>query len=106
MGERKAFCRKRISRSIAEPGKKMQTYIVIKNLESDKKSCDLLDQRVGLWNSHENKEVKPVQPVQMNIYQSTIYRKDKSRIQERQQMKDQQSYISVSEAYLTPKISS
>ena len=43
----------------------------------------------------------------MNIYQSNTYRKDLSwlhfdnepRVQERQQQKDQQSYISVSVAY-------
>ena len=54
-----------------------------------------------------NKEVEPVQPVQMNIYQSNTYRKDLSwlhfnnepRFEERQQVKDQQSYISVSVAY-------
>ena len=45
----------------------------------------------------------PVKPVQMNIYESNTYRKDLSWlhfddepwIQERQQVKDQQSYISV-----------
>ena len=44
-------------------------------------------------------EVEPVQPVQMNIYQSNIYRKDltwlnfddEQRVQERQQVKNQQS---------------
>ena len=50
-----------------------------------------------------------VEPVQMNIYQSNTYRKDLSwihldnepRVQERQQVKDQQSCISVSVAYPT-----
>ena len=49
----------------------------------------------------------PVQPVQMNIYQSNTYRKDLSwlhfddeaRVQEKQQVKDQQSCISISVAY-------
>ena len=44
----------------------------------------------------------------MNIYQSNTYRKDLSRlqfvneprVQEREQVKDQQSYISVFEVYL------
>ena len=57
--------------------------------------------------SLENKEVEPVEPVQMNIYQSNTYRKDLSwphfndepRVQERQQVKDQQSYISISVVY-------
>ena len=54
-------------------------------------------------------EVEPVEPVQMNIYQSNTYRKDLSwlhfddeaRIQERQQVKDQQPFISVFVAYPT-----
>ena len=49
--------------------------------------------------SHENKEVEPVQSVQINIYQSNIYRKDFSwpyfddelNVQGKQQVKDQQS---------------
>ena len=56
--------------------------------------------------------MEPVKPVQMNIYQSNTNRKDlswihfddKPRLQERQNMKDQQSYVSISVAYL--KISS
>ena len=52
--------------------------------------------------------VEPVEPVQMNNYQSYIYRKDLSwlhfdhdiKVQERQQVKGQQSYISVFVAYL------
>ena len=59
--------------------------------------------------SLENKEVEPVEPGQMNIYQSNSYIKDfswlhfdnKPRVQERQQVKDKQSYISVFVAYLT-----
>ena len=51
--------------------------------------------------------MEPVEPVQMNIYHSNTYRKDLSwlhfdnepRVQERQQVKDQQSYISISVAY-------
>ena len=30
------------------------------------------------WTYHENEEVEPFQPIQMNIYQSNIYRKDLS----------------------------
>ena len=56
-----------------------------------------------------NKEAKPVEPVQMKIYQSNTYRKDLSwlhfdsylRAEERQQGKDQQSCISVFVAYPT-----
>ena len=51
-------------------------------------------------------EVDPVQPVQMNIYESITYRKDLRslhfndgpRVQERQQVLDQQSCIPISVA--------
>ena len=50
-----------------------------------------------------------IQPVQMNIYQSNICRKDFSwlhlndepRVPETQQEKDQQFYVSVSVTYIT-----
>ena len=56
--------------------------------------------------------MEPVEPSQMNIYQSNTYRKDLSwlhfnnepKFQKRQQMKGQQSYISIFIAYLTFKI--
>ena len=68
------------------------------------KSCNLSEKRADLF---ENKEVEPVEPVQMNIYQINTYRKDLSwlhfddepRVQQRQQVKDQQSCIFVSVAY-------
>ena len=57
----------------------------------------------------ENKEVEPVEPVQMNIYQSNAYRKGLSWLhfddgpwfQEMHQVKDQQSYIIIFVAYPT-----
>ena len=56
-----------------------------------------------------SEEVGPIQPAQMDIYQSITYSKDFSwlhfhdepRVQERLQVKGQQSYILVSVAYLT-----
>ena len=53
--------------------------------------------------------MKPVQPVQMNNYQSDTYRNDLSwlqftnepRLQEWQHMKEQQSYIPVFASYVT-----
>ena len=53
--------------------------------------------------------MEPAFPGQMNIYQSNTYRKylswphfdDEPRAQERQKMKEQQTYISVSVIYLT-----
>ena len=55
------------------------------------------------------KEVEPVEPVLKNIYQSNTYRKDLSwphfdnepRVQEKQQVEDQQSCIFVFVACLT-----
>ena len=59
--------------------------------------------------SLENREVEPVEPAQISIYQSNTYRKDlgwlhfdnEPRVQERQQVKAKQSYISVFVVYLT-----
>ena len=59
--------------------------------------------------SPQRKEMEPVEPVQMSIYQSNIYRKDLCQlhfndepvVQERQQLKDRQSWISHFVAYLT-----
>ena len=56
-----------------------------------------------------NKEMELGQPVQMKIHQCTTYRKvlswlhfnNEPRVQNKQQMKDQQSYVSVFVAYLT-----
>ena len=53
--------------------------------------------------------MEPVEPVLKNIYQSNIYRKDLSwphfddepRVQEKQQVKDQQSCIFVFVAFMT-----
>ena len=47
---------------------------------------------------HKNEQVEPVQLVQMNVYQIPIedlrwqYFKDELRVQEKKQVKDQQSY--------------
>ena len=72
------------------------------------KSCNLSEQI-----SLKNKEVKPVKPIQNNIYQSNAYRKelsllhfdDEPRVEEKHQLKDQQSYIYVFLVYLTFNIS-
>ena len=70
------------------------------------KSCNLLKNE---WTYHENEELEPVQPGQMNIYQSnTTYRKhliwihfdSEPSVQERHQVRGGQPYISVSIVYL------
>ena len=61
------------------------------------------------YNALENKEKEPSEPVQMNTYQINDYRKnvtrlhfeDEPKVQGRQLVKDQQSCISLSVAYLT-----
>ena len=60
-------------------------------------------------NLHKKKEVEPVDPVLKNIYQSSTYRKDlswphfgnKPQVQDKLQVKDQQSCIFVFVAWLT-----
>ena len=59
--------------------------------------------------SLKRKEVEPVEPVLKNIYKGNIYRKDVSlshfddepEVQEKQQVKDQQSFIFAFVACLT-----
>ena len=61
------------------------------------------------WTHHQNEEVEPIQLAHINIYQSNTYRKGLSwlhfhnepRVQERQSVKDQQSYRPVHVAWLT-----
>ena len=68
------------------------------------KSCNLPQQRLDLL---DKKEMEPVQLLQMNINQTNTYRKDLSwlyfddepRVQERYQVKERQSCISVFVAY-------
>ena len=67
-------------------------------------AIDLNNEQISL----ENKKAEPTESVQMNIHQSNTYRKelswlhfhDELRAQERQQVKDQQSYISIFVVYL------
>ena len=67
-------------------------------------SCNLSEKT-----SLKNKEVEPGDPIQMNIYQSNTYKKylrllhfdDKSKVQERQHVKDQQLCTPIFVAYPT-----
>ena len=64
--------------------------------------------RISNRPSGQIKEVEPVQPVQMNIYQTNTYRKElrwlhfnnEARVQEMQQVKYQLSYITLFVPYL------
>ena len=70
----------------------------MKSRNDDRKIMQSIRKRVDF---SQKKEVKPVEPVLNNIYQSNTYRKDLSwphfdnepRVQEKQQVKDQQSCI-------------
>ena len=105
MGQRKAFYKQK------NPRKQGRKQIIDRNIflasrNGDRKIMQSMKKRVDLL---DNKEVEPVEPLQMNIYQSNIYRKslnwlhfeDEPRGQERHQVKYQQPYISVFIGYLT-----
>ena len=99
ISKRKAFCSQRILESSC--GRKETVVINI-----------LIRKIIQTVIMSENEEVEPLQPVQVSIYQSNIFRKDihwlhfehEPRVQERQQLKDQQSYISVSGVYVSTSL--
>ena len=92
--------------NLSVQGKKLLTQTSLQDLGIVTKNHAIyqINQQISL----KNKEVEPVGPVQVNIYQSNTYRKhlsrqhfiDGPRVPERQLVKDQQSYISVFLAYL------
>ena len=90
IGQRNAFYRQRIPESSCVRKKN-----VVKTRNGDRKIMQSI--RITSKNSLENKKVETVEPVQMNTYQSNIYRKDlrwlhfddEPRVQERQQVKVQ-----------------
>ena len=101
----KHFAGKEFQSSVMQ-GKKLLTYTSLRHLEWWQKNL------ASYWNikwiSHKNEEVEPVQLVQMNIYQkipivylSWLHFDEESSFQDEQLVKEQQSYISVSLAYLT-----
>ena len=104
IGQRKAFYRQRIPESSCARKETVDMDILVTSRNGDRKIMQSI--RI-MSRSLENKEEEPVEPVQMNIYQNNTYRKDlnwlhfddEPRVQERQQVKDQQSYIFVSVAY-------
>ena len=94
IGQRKAFCRQRIPESSCAKKEIVDIDILVTS-RNGHKSC--------------NQIMEPGEPVLMNIYQSNTYRKDlgwphfddEPRVQEKQQVKDQQSCIFVFVACLT-----
>ena len=106
IGRREAFIGKGCQ-SLAVRGKKLLTYTSCNIQEWRQKKYPIYQNNEQTY--LENKEVEPVEPVQMNIHQSDTHRKgltwlyfdNKPRVQERRQLKGQQPCISVFVAYPT-----
>ena len=100
--QRKAFCRQRIPKSNHARKETVDNDIVIS-------SKNHVIYKNSEWTYHKNVDLEPVQPDHMKICQSNAYRKDlnwlsfknRQRVQEWQQVKDQQSHIFVSSVYLS-----
>ena len=97
--KRKGFPRQRIAESSYARKETVKIDIIILSTDNNRK----------IMTSLENKDMKPVEQVQMNVNKSNTYRKDLTwlhldndpRVQEGQQVKEQQPFISVFVAYLT-----
>ena len=97
--KRKGFPRQRIAESSYARKETVKIDIIILSTDNNRK----------IMTSLENKDMKPVEQVQMNVNKSNTYRKDLTwlhldndpRVQEGQQVKEQQPCISVFVAYLT-----
>ena len=97
--KRKGFPRQRIAESSYARKETVKIDIIILYTNNNRK----------IMTSLENKDMTPVEQVQMNVNKSNTYRKDLTwlhldndpRVQEEQQVKEQQPCISVFVAYLT-----
>ena len=104
IGQRKALYRQRIPESSGARKETVDIDIFVTSRNSDRK----IVQSIRITGRPTTRK-KKVEPVPMNIYQSNTYRKDFSwlhfddepRVQERQQVKDPQSCLSVFVVYLT-----
>ena len=107
IGQRKAFYRQRIPEFSCARKETVDIDILVTSRNGHRKIMQSI--RITSRPPSRKKEVEPVEPVLKNIYQSNIYRKDLSwphfdnepKVQEKQQVKDQQSCISVFVACLT-----
>ena len=105
IGQTKAFYRQRIPEFSCARKETIDIEIIVTSRNGDRKIMQSIritskpTSTIRKWTS----SVQQVQPVQMNIYQNNTCRKDLSwlpfddepRVQDRQQVKDQQSCISV-----------
>ena len=71
IGQRKAFIGREFQ-SLAKQGKKLLTDILVKSRNGEKKNHAIYQNNEQT--SLKNKEVEPVELVQMNIYQKNTYR--------------------------------
>ena len=107
IGQRKAFDRQRIAESSCARKETGDIDILVISRNGDRKIIQSI--RITSGPSFETEEVQSVKPVLKNIYQNNNYIKDLSRphfddeprVQENQQVKDQQSCIFVFVACLT-----
>ena len=98
IGQRKAFCRKRIPESSCARKETVDIDTLVTSRNGDRKIMQFI--RITS---------RQVEPLLMNIYQSNTYRKDlrwphfddEPRVQEKHQMKDHQSCILFFVACLT-----
>ena len=100
IGQRKAFYRQRIPKSSCARKETVDTDAVVTSRNGDQK----IKQPIRITSRPPSKkEVESVEPVLKNIYQSITYRKglrwphfaNGPTVQEKQQVKDQQSCISI-----------
>ena len=107
IGQRKAFDRHRTLEFSCARKETVDIDILVTSRNGHRKIMQSI--RITSRPPSRKKEVEPVEPVLKNIYQSNTYRTDLSwphfddepRVQEKQQVKDQQSCISVFVACLT-----
>ena len=72
----KAFYRQRIPKSSCARKKTVDIDIIVTSRNGDRKNHAIYQN--NQWTLLDKKEVEPVEPVLMNIYQSKTYRKDLS----------------------------
>ena len=107
MGQRKAFYRQRIPEFTCARKQTADIDILITSRHGDRK----IRQSFKIRSRHPSRKriAQPVQPILKNIYQSNTYRKDlrwphfndEPRVQEKEQVKDQQPCLFVFVACLT-----
>ena len=98
IGQRKAFYRQRIPEPSCARKETVDIDILVTSQLGEWWQKNYAIYQKNEETSLENTEMEPVDPAQMNIYQSNNFKKDLSwlhfddepRVQERQQMKDQQ----------------